>query len=254
MDRAALTVGPDRFLVWGRAVVVGTVALATGVVSHVAGGGLLPGPVALVCLLVVSVVLAARFLLVRTGATRLVLLVVAGQTLAHGALSTLAGHRGESGSSGASSAAAPSGTSATPDLPVSSGRRTGNLHDHYEAATPVTSAEPGVPGGWLTHQAEHLVEQGPLMVLTHLVGAALLGLFLAVGERSLWRLLLLVAARQVVALTAGRALATAHEVRAGQLRLPGPAVVLGRTRLEGGSRRLERDPPTRRGPPFALAA
>lgn len=252
MDRAAPTAGPDRFWVRARAVVVGSVAFGTGVASHVAGGGLLPGPVAMTLLLVASILAAGRFLLVRAGAPRLVLLVVLGQTLAHAALSGLAGHRGDP----ATPAAVPEPVAA-PEPVATAGRRTGNLFDHYESIVPTVQgspAGPGVPGDWLTHQVEHFVAQGPAMVLAHLAGAVALGLFLAVGEHSLWRLLLLVAARRVVAAADGRALAVAAEVLAGQSRRRGPALVLGRTHLSTGPQRLDGDQVTRRGPPFVLAA
>lgn len=230
---------PTPVAVWARAGVLGTVAMATGTVSHVLGQGFLPGPGALALLLVVCVVAAALFLRVRATPVRLVLLVVAGQTAVHGVLSSLAGHRGDPV------------PVAVPAAPVALGEgRPSRFFDHYEAVAASSTAQPG--SDLLAHQVEHLTAQGPVMVLAHLGGAVALGLFLAVGESALWSLVALAVARALV-----RGRARVHEgvargVRRGlALRaslLGVPVVPALRPTL------LDRRPPRRRGPPFVLAA
>lgn len=233
------TVVPTPVAVWARAGVLGTVAMATGTASHVLGQGHLPGPVALTVLLAVCVVAAALFLRVRATPGRLVLLVVAGQTAVHGALSSLAGHRGDP---------APAAVPA-PAAPLGEGRPS-RFFDHYEAVAASSAAQPG--SDWLAHQVEHLTAQGPAMVLAHLGGAVALGLFLAVGESALWSLVALAVARAQVRARACVHAGVARGVRRGvALRaslLGVPVLPSLRPTL------LDRRPPRRRGPPFVLAA
>ena len=250
VEATALVPAPSRLVLWGRSAVLGGAVFATGTVSHLAGGGLLPHPVLTALLLVGAVLVASLLLKVRRSAGPLVLMVVAGQTLAHGLLSTLAGHRGESGPAGGAAdvvtpvAAVPAGTP-----------RTGNLLDHYTATYAAPAADGGglgAPTGWLGHQVDHLVAQGPLMLLAHVGGAVALGLFLAVGEGALWRLLLAVSARARVAVAAAGLVLVADAVRRGirlaRAALPdGTAQVCGPQVVHLESRR-------RRGPPQLLAA
>lgn len=195
---------------WLRALVVGAVGMATGVASHLLGGGLLPGSAVMTVLLVATVLLTSRFLLSWAGPLRLVGLVLVAQGAWHLALSLTAGHSGDP----VVPAARPAGPVAAPS--AHSADRTGPLRDLYE---PAVATAPGTGGGGqglrdaLAHQVHHLTEQGPLMVLSHLGGAALLGLFLAYGERVLWSALALAAA--VVVARVVRAL--------GALPLPRPA-------------------------------
>lgn len=234
----ALRVDPTPFMVWGRAGVLGAIALGTGTVSHVLGEGRLPGPVAMTALLGVCVGLAALFLRARAGVVRLVLLVVAGQTFVHTALSILAGHHGD---------AAPLRAVA----PAADGTRPSRYFDQYDA---LVAANPAPQGGndWLAHQIEHVTEQGPAMLLAHVAGAVVLGIFLAVGESALWRLLLLGAARACLRARRSRLAAATLGVRlAGATRraaLAVPTVPFLRPAL------LDRRPERHRGPPFVLAA
>lgn len=208
---------------WGRAALLGVAMLGTGTVSHVSAGGLLPHPVALLALAVGFVALAARFLLGPASTRRVVALVVLGQGAAHTALSALAGHRGDAG---------------TPE----------HVHARHRA----------VPSGGVWHRAEHLTEhltehlaeQGPLMLGAHLAGAVALGLVLAVGERALWALVHLAAARVVVMATAGRSAAAALAVLRSAAATPRP-----RPRVTGFTPvpRLDRPALSRRGPPVLLA-
>lgn len=231
---------PTLVAVWGRASVLGAVAMATGTASHVLGQGHLPGPVALTSVLAACVVAAALFLRVRATAVRLVLLVVAGQTLVHGALSSLAGHRGDEAPVAALAPTAPVG-----------GARPSRFFDHYEAVAAATAGGPP-RSDWLAHQVDHLTAQGPAMVLAHVGGAVVLGLFLAVGESALWSLLALAVARALVRTRALTQAAVARGVRRGVALRAGllgtPALPPLRPAL------LDRRPERHRGPPFVLAA
>lgn len=172
-----------------RASVLGAVVLASGVVSHVAAGGLLPHPAVLGLLLTGGVAVSAHLVRSPASATRLVTVVVLGQTVLHGLLSLLAGHR------------APT----PPPLPAPHG----HSHDHGLAhGTPAAVSSGSVsPDAFpaLDHLLADLAEQGPLMVLTHAAGAAALGWWLAVGESALWHVLLLAAAEVRATLVAARA-------------------------------------------------
>ncbi len=247
VEATALVPAPSRLVLWGRSAVLGGAVFATGTVSHLAGGGLLPHPVLTALLLAGAVLVASRLLTVRRSAGPLVAMVVAGQTLAHGLLSTLAGHRGQDGSAA---------DVVVPVAPVPAGTpRTGNLLDHYTAtygAQTGDGAGLSAPTGWLSHQVDHLVAQGPLMLLAHVGGAVALGLFLAVGEGALWRLLLAVSARARVAVAAAGLVLVADAVRRGvrlaRAALPaeGPQVC--------GPQVVHLDSRRRRGPPLVLAA
>lgn len=234
----ALTVDPTPLMVWGRAAVLGAVALGAGAASHVIGDGRLPGPMAMAFLLLACTGLSALFLRGRAGVVRLVLLVVAGQTFVHSALSVLAGHTGD---------AAPLRAVA----PVPDGARPTRFFDQYDA---LVAANPAPAGGsdWLAHQVEHVTDQGPAMLLAHVAGAAVLGLFLAVGESALWRLLLLGAARARVEVRRWQLAAATLGVRLGvatrRAALGAPIVPVLTPAL------LDRRPERHRGPPFVLAA
>lgn len=239
-----LSTVPTPWLVWGRSGVLGAVALGTGAVSHVLGGGHLPGPGAMVLLLASCVLAAALFLRVRATALRLVVLVVAGQTVVHGALSALAGHRGD-----------PAAVASTPVGASAAGPRPSRFFDHYEAVAQASTA-PGASAApradWLAHQVEHLTAQGPAMVAAHLAGAVALGLFLSIGESALWSLLALALSRAVTGARLSVRVLRAAGVRCGVALRAGllgePVVPLLRPSL------LDRRPPGRRGPPFVLAA
>ena len=219
---------------------LGAAGFGSGVVSHLAGGGRLPGTVVLLLLLAVSVVAAAAFLRGWASAGRLVLLVVAAQTGWHLVLSLLAGHAGD-----ARSAVVATVHHAPVAVP---GRRTGTFFDAYAATVPHPAAAAPGGEGVVSHQLSHLSEQGGVMVLTHLLGAVALALFLAWGEASLWRLLSLVGAEVGRALVRG---AVARPVAVGVPR---------RSSCGWGAPqvfhplRLARDTTRRRGPPLLLAA
>lgn len=188
---------PGPALVLGRAAVLGAIGFGSGVVSHLAGGGRLPGTVALGLLLLVSVLASTTLLRTWASARRLVLAVVLAQGAWHLVLSLLAGHEGDP-----RAAATSSGPLVTTAL---DGRRTGSLHDMYAASAPSPQApSTGSGEGLIAHQVAHLTEQGPLMVLTHLLGAVVLGLVLARGEATLRILVGLLEGAVVAVLDAGR--------------------------------------------------
>jgi len=248
-------------LLWTRSVVLAVAALGAGVVSHVAADGALPHPLALLALLALTSAVAVPFLRSRASTGRLVALVVGGQALTHVALSALAGHAGDrpaTGSAAGTTDGATAPTGALLDITDSSGRRTGTLLDQYAAAS---DAAPGAhasdPFSWLTdqaaHQLAHLTEQGAAMVLAHTLGAVVLGLWLAVGERAVWHLLhlgvarLAAAARTHVLLGAGLA-AVRDTLGAGRPRPPVVAV------WRPAGERVLRHQLARRGPPRLLPA
>lgn len=228
--------------------------LGTGTVSHVSAGGLLPHPVALLALAVGFVALAARFLLGPASTRRVVALVVVGQGVAHTALSAMAGHRGDASTPAHDPAhvAMPAPAPLAGNLPVDAdGRRVGSLMDAYQSSTPALGHDgPGLPVGALTHLLHHLAEQGPLMLAAHLAAAVVLGLVLAVGERALWALIHLAAARVVVLAAAGRSAAAALATLRAAAATPRP-----RPRATGFTPvpRLDRPALSRRGPPALLA-
>ena len=147
-----------------RALVLSAVGLITGVTFHVSADGLLPGWWALLALWAVSTAGAAPFLGVPASTRRVVTLLVLWQTLVHGALTVLSGHRGD-------------------------------LADPHEQ---VGQHAHGVVWSRLHHLVEDMSGPHAAMALGHLVAAAVAGLWLAAGERALWRLFAL-AARPVLA-------------------------------------------------------
>jgi hypothetical protein len=149
------TAGP--LLRWVRALVLAGVCLTLGVTLHVSADGLLPGPVPLLVLLGLSTAGAAAFLGAPASTRRVVALLVVWQTLVHGALTVLSGHRG--------------------DLPGSHAEAAGHGH--------------GVASARVQHLLADVTGPHVAMALGHLLAAAVVGLWLAAGERALWRLLTL---------------------------------------------------------------
>lgn len=199
---------------------------------------------ALLGLLALSVTLSVSLLRTWAGPARLVLLVVAAQTGWHLVLSLVSGHAGDP------VAAATAGTP-TALLPADlGGSRTGSLHDVYLATVPTPAVPTGSGPGLLAHQVDHVAVQGIPMVAAHLLGAVLLGLFLARGEAALWSLLGLALARAQLALAGWRLLAAGApsgpvlDVSVGPVATP---------RLLD-SQVLLRSTVRRRGPPLLLTA
>lgn len=80
---------------WGRAALLASVALGTGVVAHVSADGRMAGPVPILVLYAVTTACAASLLGRPATTTRIVVLLVAGQTMVHGVLTAMSGHRGD---------------------------------------------------------------------------------------------------------------------------------------------------------------
>jgi hypothetical protein len=212
---------------WARATVLGVVVLTLGAVAHVQGDGHLPGAVGLAFLGLLTVAACAAWLGRPAGAVRLVVMTTVGQAGVHALLSLTAGHAG-----------------ATP-RPTPSGGPVRAPFGPEAAPSGVTTAEE-LDLGPLLHVLSDMVDHAP-MALAHLVAAVAVGLWLAVGERSLWTLVAL-AARQLlapVALLAAAVLPRPVAVRRGA---PRPLTTAA-PRLATLSRVV-----VRRGPPALLPA
>lgn len=237
MDRNA-----GEWLRWARAAVLAFVALFTGAVAHATANGLLPSLTGLVFLYAVTVVVAAVLLGRPATMTRIVTLTVAGQALIHVALTATAGHAGDAG---AAHPAAPQASLTQSPALDESGRRVGSMWDQYAATEPVTSAGGGAnPIG---HLISDLSAHAPMMAV-HIAAAALVGVWLAVGERALWT---------VLALTAGAVFAAVVTAVASLRPRVVPAVlrvaVPWRDPVPPHLRTVARSV-VRRGPPALLAA
>ena len=183
MDRSA---GPA--LRWLRALLLAAVSVAGGAFAHVAADGLLPGWGALAALFLLSAVVAASLLGRPASTARVVSLLMVGQTLIHGTLTAMAGHEGAS----ARDTAAPGLRPGAVDL-EDGDHRVGSLHDQLHNDPPVLE-HLTVPSP-LQHVLADLNGPNALMALAHLVAAAAVGLWLAMGERALWTVLALASHR-----------------------------------------------------------
>lgn len=230
---AAMDDQASVLLRWLRAAVLTAVVVSFGSLAHVSADGRLPGWVGMatlasLCLIVSSVALAAP-----AGALRVVALTVLGQSGVHVVLTATAGHAGDTHSSAVQ----------VPAAMESSGRRTGSLHDFYLSSQPIPTAGSGDPFG---HLVADLGSHGPMM-LAHLLAAALVGLWLAAGERALWALLALTGGVLVLAVAwmsvvVVRPVVPLRLVLARVWQLPPPrTAVIARSVV-------------RRGPPVLLAA
>lgn len=173
-----------------RGALLAFVVLSTGVVAHVTAEGLLPSVPTLVALYLVSALVLGWFLRRPATTLRVVALTVGGQTVVHALLTLTAGHAGDH----------PQPAAAPPQPPPSLVGGGGSPMEAYAAARPQVEADFAVP-----HAVQHLIADltgahAPMMVL-HLLAAALVGLWLAVGERALWTLLALAVGAVVPALT-----------------------------------------------------
>jgi hypothetical protein len=225
----------DPSVLWLRALVVGALAFVLGVLGHVSADGLLPGPLLLAALLVISVLLSAPMLNRRASPFRLVAMLVGGQTFIHLVLTVTAGHAGDPATAGAHRPA----TLGT--LPSVDGHRVGSLQDAYQGMSgQPSSMAPALPVG---HLVSDLQAHAPMM-LAHVVAAALVGLWLAYGERCLWT---------IIALTGRRVLAAAWALAVPVVH-PAPRLAATADRVPARPRSLWFvRPHSRRGPPLLLA-
>ena len=226
----------DAALLWGRAAVVGLLGFGLGVLGHVSADGLLPGFGVLVGLAAASVLFTVPMLTTRASTLRLVALVVGGQTATHLSLSLTAGHAGDPRPVRAGHVTGYlDGYAAS--LPVVDGHRVGSLLDAYRSAAEPAGSSPALSGHLLADLSAH----APMMV-AHLAASAIVGLWLAYGERCLWT---------VLALT-GRRLSTTWAAL--------PVVVAPVRRLAAVADRVPAAPRSawlcrplsRRGPPLAV--
>jgi hypothetical protein len=248
--------------VWPRALLLAATVLGVGSVSHGLADGLLPGPTTMLVLLAVATAVLAPFLRSAAGPAsplRLVVLTVGGQAIVHLVLGATAGHTGPAAAHGPGRV--PVLTGALPGSPLQphtvDGRRVGSLMDQALAPTPVSGSGDGPLGQLLAHPLGHALAGGPWMLLAHTAAATALGLWLALGERALWELLVLLAVRArraCVTVDPATRLRTAYALLAS---LPDPAlarpVVAPPPVLRPAGRHHPRAV-TRRGPPLLLGS
>jgi hypothetical protein len=240
---------------WTRAGLLSAVAMVSGVVAHESANGILPGPVALAVLFVVCTALAATQLGRPASTLRVVVLVMAGQTFVHGTLTALSGHRGDPPLKRV--AAAPSFTPAV-GLPTGPGRRGSYFQLAYAQQHPGSGHVALTIPAPVQHLMADMTGAHATMALAHLAAAAVVGLWLAVGERALWAIVALVAdsTRFVVSATAASyasALGVADAMAAAIASLGLCRPDLHVERLPRRSLVLERVV-VRRGPPSLLPA
>jgi hypothetical protein len=228
---------------WSRALILAGVAFGLGLVGHASAGGLLPGPTGLVTIFAVTAAGCAAFLGRAAGTLRVTVLVVAGQAFIHAALTAASGHAGDP------AVARPAGLPAPDATAVP---RRGSLYDAYARASEARGGSAGRIGvpDWAQHLADDLTGPHAAMAVAHLVAAALVGLWLASGERTLWAVIRL--SGQALAGTLRRLVA-----RAGTAVLPARPTVAPRADGEPARRLhsfLLATTHARRGPPALLAA
>jgi hypothetical protein len=181
--RKAMTAGPGLRCL--RALMLAGVALATGVFAHVSAGGYLPGAAGLVTLWLLAGAAVAPLLGRQASTTRVVVLLVAGQTFVHVVLTALGGHRGDPTVSWPASSPV-----SHPAIPVApTGRRTGSFYDQVARAPAGGGHVEWTTPHWVQHLVADLTGPHALMALAHLGAAAAVGWWLAAGERALWTLL-----------------------------------------------------------------
>ncbi|QWZ08750.1 hypothetical protein KRR39_02525 [Nocardioides panacis] len=175
------TAGPA--LRWCRAALLAAVATGSGAVAHVSSGGLLPGRTAFLLLFAVCLSAAGALLGRRATTLRVVVLLMAGQTFIHGALTAMSGHRGDP----------PLARTVVPRVPVRAahvpagdGRRVGSLYDQLYAQQPGAARTQLTVPAPVQHLLADLTGPHAVMALAHLAAAAVVGLWLARGERALW--------------------------------------------------------------------
>jgi hypothetical protein len=160
----------DPAVVWARAALLAAVTMFLGVAGHVTADGRLPSLAWILVLAVLAVVPCAALLARPASTLRLVLTLGGGQALVHLALTVTAGHTTDAGSGHVHAGAT------TPHVETA-----GSALETLQSAQGLTTSGGLAPGVLLGH----LVDHAPMMVV-HLLAAALVGLWLGVGERALW--------------------------------------------------------------------
>ena len=234
---------------WFRAALTATVVVQLGAVAHVMAGGVLPEATTMVPL-VAGVLLMCGMVLARPSSTRrIVLLLVAGQTLVHGVMTMAAGHVGDGvpSSTGGAGVEAPDLThlhaSADPGVPT------------FQRLSDGAAPEPGsasLVSEPVAHLLADLTGAHAPMAVAHVLAAALVGLWLARGERALVALLGLLATALPALVVALAPLMVTWD----RSRLARPAPGRGTEReidsLLTGRRSDASRARTRRGPPALL--
>lgn len=199
---------------WARACLFAGVGLMAGTLAHVAAGGLMPSPLAVIVVLATTAC-AGYFLLTRgASAVRVLLVLIGAQTVAHGAFSLLAGHRGE---------------------------------EHAHAPDAGHGA-----GGSVAEALKHFAEQDPGMVVAHLLATVALGLWIAWGERAFFVAVMLVAAPALSPWLALAKTADAIRSSLPDAAIRGLSLA-PQTRLLPPAEPTTADSVVRRGPPVSLA-
>lgn len=171
-------------LLWARALLVGSLVVLLGTAGHVSAGGLLPAPWMVTALVALTVLGCAPACTRQVSTARSALLLVSGQAAVHVVLSSTGGHVGDP-------TRAITATPSVGSLPTVDGRRLGSLHDAYTAAETAGGLQAALP---VQHLVSDVAAHGPMM-LAHLAAAALVGLWLAAGERAAWSVVRLTAHR-----------------------------------------------------------
>jgi hypothetical protein len=237
MDRTA-----GGALRWTRALLLAVVAMGSGVIAHLTADGRLPGSAVLGLLFLICVAAAAALLGRPASTLRVVVMTVAGQTFVHGFLTALSGHRGDPPLRRVVATPAPA--------PLPTGRgRSGSYFDLVYAPAH-QGAQPVLPAP-VQHLMADLTGPHAVMALAHVAAAVIVGLWLAVGERALWLLVVLAAdgARHVVE----AACSSYARVRGGSRELPAPLPLRRDGPLPWRRQVLDRIV-VRRGPPLLPAA
>lgn len=181
----------DPWLLWLRALVVGSIAFAVGALGHVTAEGLLPSLPVLAVLLTICIALSAPLLVRQASSARLVTMLLTGQFGVHLMLTMTAGHRGDHALSATPTSDRALPSFEGPTLPVVDGRRVGSLADAYRVTDPGSSAYPEQAAPLpFEHLISDLAAHAPMMV-AHAAAACVVGLWLACGEKTLWALLAL---------------------------------------------------------------
>ena len=172
-------------LLWVRALFAGSFAFFLGAAGHLMADGLLPGTAFLVVLFAFTVALSVPVLVRPASHLRMLGLMVGGQTFIHLCLTLSAGHVGDPKPV---SSTAPRDTGLA-QLPVVDGHRVGSFQDAFVGTSAQPATTPTLP---IHHLVADLSAHAPMMV-AHLAAAALVGLWLAYGERCLVSVLALTA-------------------------------------------------------------
>ncbi|MDN5893491.1 MAG: hypothetical protein L0H93_05645 [Nocardioides sp.] len=165
---------------WLRAFVLAFVIMGTGVLAHVVADGRLPSAGGLFWLFTGTTLVIAMLLGRPASTLRVVVLTVGGQAAVHAVLTMSAGHAGDP-----VAAASPRPTPRAFDPNAA-----GTLYEQYDRTRPQVDAQLAIPDG-VVHLFGDLTGPHAPMMVVHMLAAALVGLWLAVGERALWTLLAL---------------------------------------------------------------